>query len=195
MGILAKRAIVLPVAAFSAVALTGIVAGTASAASVTSGSVTVSVDNTFLAALAKHGVLVNEHGATSVADANGQLSVTFAATGGDANVSTFSGTISDSGTICVTDVRTRKSVDLSALLFDLGDAQFDGQPSAAVGEVPLVDLAGTQTGNINGTTQTYAATDLTLDAAGAAYLNSALNTTVFTSGEDVGSFSASWVYA
>jgi len=193
MGNLAKRAIALPVAALSAVALTGVVAGTANAAAVTSGSVTLSINTSFLKTLVQHGVVVAPHHASSVTTANGQVSVTFAATGGDANISTFSGTISTSGSICVMDARTHKAVDLSALLFDVGDAQFDAQPSAAVGETPLVDLAGTQSGNINGTTNTYVASDLTLDAVGAADLNAALGTTAFVSGEDVGSFSATWV--
>ena len=195
MGNLAKRAVALPVAALSAVALTGIVAGTAHAAAVTSGSVTLSVNSSFLAALAKHGVVVSPHHASSVTTANGQVSVTFAATGGDANVSTFSGTIATSGSLCIRDLKTGRGVNLSALLFDLGDAQWDGQPSVAVGEEPLVDLAGTQSGNINGTTQTYVASDLTLDAAGAAYLDSALHTSAFVAGTDIGSFSATWVYA
>jgi hypothetical protein len=195
MGNLAKRAIALPVAALSAVALTGIVAGTANAAAVTGGSVTLNVNDSFLAALAKHGVIVAPHQAASVTHANGQVSVTFAATGGDANVSTFSGTISTSGSLCIRDVKTGKGANLSALLFDLTDAQWDGQPSAAVGEEPLVDLAGTQSTTINGTTQTYVASDLTLDAAGATYLDSALHTSAFVSGTDIGSFSATWVYA
>lgn len=195
MGNLAKRAVALPVAALSAVALTGIVAGTAHAAAVTSGSVTLSINTTFLQSLAKHGVSVSPHQATSVTKANGQVSVTFAATGGDANISTFSGTIATSGSLCIRDVKTGRGVNLSSLLFDLTDAQWDGQPSVAVGEQPLVDLAGTQSGNINGTTQTYVATDLTLDAAGAAYLDSALHTSAFVAGTDIGSFSATWVYA
>lgn len=195
MGNLAKRAIALPVAALSAVALTGIVAGTANAAAVTSGSVTLSINTSFLKALAQHGVQVHPHGASSITNASGQFSVTFAATGGDANISTFSGTIETSGSLCIRDVKTGKGVNLSALLFDLTDTQWDGQPSAAVGEQPLVDLAGTQAGNINGTTQTYTASDLTLDAAGAAYLDDALHTSAFVAGTDVGSFTATWVYA
>jgi len=46
---------------------------------------------------------------------------------------------------------------------------------------------------VNGTTETYTASELTLDAAGAAYLNSALDTNAFVSGTDIGSLSATWV--
>ncbi len=189
----ARRAIALPVAALSAVALTGIAAGTASATTVTSGSVTLNVNVTFLEALAKYGVALAPSGYSSVSSTSSQVSVTYAVTGGDADVSTYSGSLTASGSIRAFDVRTKKSTEISALLFDLGDAQFDGQTATSGGEEPLVDLAGTQSGNINGTTETYLAGDLTLDAAGAADLNAALGTTAFASGEDVGSFSASWV--
>ena len=191
MRISAKRALTLPVAALSALALTGVMAGTANATTVSSGSVTLSVNASFLEALAGHGVAFVPNGYSSISYANGQVAVTYAATGGDANIGTFSGTISYSGGICGFDLKG-KSVELGTLLFDLGDTQFDGQSSTSGGEVPLVDLAGTQAGNISGSTETYTASDLTLDAAGAAYLNSALGTSAFASGQDVGSFSATW---
>ena len=193
MRISAKRAIALPVAALSAVALTGIAAGTAGATTVASGSVTLNVNVTFLEALAKYGVVLAPSGYSSVSATSSQVSVTFALTGGDADVSTYSGTATVSGSIRAYDVKTKKSTQISALLFDLLDAQFDGQTATSGGEEPLVDLAGTQSGNINGTTETYVASDLTLDAAGAADLNAALGTSAFVGGTDLGSFSASWV--
>jgi hypothetical protein len=193
MRISAKRAIALPVAALSAVALTGIAANSASATTVTSGSVTLNVNVTFLQALAKYGVALVPSGYSAVSTTSSQVSVTFALTGGDADVSTYSGTATVSGGICAYDAKTKKSTQISALLFDLLDAQFDGQTATSGGEEPLVDLAGTQSGNINGTTETYVASDLTLDAAGAADLNAALGTSAFVGGEDVGSFGATWV--
>jgi hypothetical protein len=193
MRISAKRAVALPLAALSAVALTGIVAGTASATTVTSGSVTLNVNVSFLESLAKAGVVLAPTSYSSVSSTSSQVSVTYAVTGGDADVSTYSGTLTATGGICAFDAKTKQSTEISALLFDLGDAQFDGQTATSGGEEPLVDLAGTQTANINGTTETYVASDLTLDAVGAADLNAALGTTAFVSGEDVGSFSATWV--
>ena len=189
----AKRAIALPMAALSAVALTGIAATSASASTVTSGTVTLSVNVSFLEALAKYGVALVPSGYSSVSSTSSQVSVSYAATGGDADVSTYSGTISYSGGIRVLDAKTYKSSAISALLFDLGDAQFDGQTATSGSQEPLLDLAGTQSDNINGSTETYAASDLTLDAVGAADLNAALGTSAFVSGEDVGSFSATWV--
>ncbi len=192
MRISAKRALTLPVALVSAVALTGLMTGTANAATVSSGSVTLSVNASFLGALAGHGVGFLPSGFSSLSYANGQVAVTYAATGGDADINTYAGTISYSGAVCGFDLKG-KSVELSSLLFDFGDAQFDGETPTSGGEVPLVDLAGTQIGDVNGTTETYTASELTLDAAGAAYLNSALDTNAFVSGTDIGSLSATWV--
>ena len=193
MRIPAQRFLALPVAGLSAVALIGLAAGTASAATVSGGSVTLTVNASFLEAIAQHGVGFVPSGYSSIGYANGAVSVTYPATAGNADISTFSGTISYSGGICGFDLKSGKSVELSSLLFDLGDTQFDGQSSTSGGEVPLIDLAGTQAGNIDGTTETYSASDLVLDAAGAAYLNGALGTGAFAGGEDVGSFSATWV--
>ncbi len=130
---------------------------------VTNGSVTLNVNVTFLEALAKYGVALAPSGYSSVSSTSSQVSVTYAVTGGDADVSTYSGSLTASGSIRAFDVRTKKSTEISALLFDLGDAQFDGQTATSGGEEPLVDLAGTQSGNINGTTETYLAGDLTLN--------------------------------
>ena len=193
MRIPAQRFLALPVAALGAVALTGIVAGTASATTDLSGSVTLTVNASFITALASHGIVFVPNGYSSISYADGAVAVTYAATGGDADISTFAGTISYSGGICGFDLKNGKHVELSSLLFDLGDTQFDGQSSTSGGEVPLLDLAGTQAANINGTTETYSASELTIDQAGADYLNSALGTTAFTAGENVGSFGATWV--
>lgn len=193
MRIPAKRAIALPAALLSAVALTGVVAGTADAAVVSSGSVTLSVNASFVSQLAKHGIGLLPQDYSSISCANGQVSITYAATGGDADISTFSGSVSYAGAILGFDVKNGKSVNLGSLLFDLSNDQFDGQTATSGGEVPLLDLGGTQAGNINGSTETYSASDLTLDQAGADYVNSALGTTAFVSGESVGSFSTTWV--
>lgn len=192
MRILAKRAIALPVAALSAVALSAVVADTASA-DVTSGTVSLTVNASFLADLAEHGIGFVPQDYTSISYADGEVTVSFAATGGDADINSFSGTISYTGGIIGFDLKSGQAADLNTLIFDLGNAAFDGESSTSGGEVQLLDLAGSQYGNISGSDETYSATDLVLDPAGAAYLDSALDTTAFSAGQDVGSFTASWV--
>jgi hypothetical protein len=188
---LTKRAVALPAAALGALALVGLGSGAAHAA-VASGSVTLTVSGSFVAQLAKAGVVLVPENAASVTYTSGTntVAITYTATGGDATLVDFAGTISYSGSILGFSCRG-KTVNLTGLLFDLTDAQFDGQ-TATSGETPLVDLAGSQSGNINGATQTYSSTDLQIDAAGAALLDSALGTKAFTAGQSVGSFSTTW---
>lgn len=191
MRITAKRAVALPVAALSAVALSGIVAASASA-DVVSGSVTLTVNASFLAGLAEHGIGFVPSGYRSLAYSNGAATVTYALNAGTAEVTTFSGSAPAPGGIFGFDLKSLKLVDLQSLIFDLGDSQFDGQGSASVGEVPLLDITGSTFGAASGTSETYSGSELTLDPAGAAYLNSALGTSAFVAGTDVGSFTASW---
>jgi hypothetical protein len=177
------------------------VAGAGAAhAAVATGSVTVTVTDSYIAQLASKGVAIVPQNYSSISYDNvaKTVSVTFAATGGDASLVNDNGTVQLSGGIVLR--HNCKKVALGSLAFDLGNSQFDGQPSAAVGEVPLVDLAGDEEGNISTvtsgttttTTDTYTASSLVLDSAGAAYLDSALNTKAFTAGQAVGSLSATW---
>jgi hypothetical protein len=193
MRIPAKRAIALPLAALSAVALTGVVASTASAATVTSGSVTLTVNASFLAGLAKSGIGFVPQNYTSISYANGAVTVTFAASGGDASITSEAGQVDYTGGIIGFDLCKRTSVDLNTLVFDLSYGAFFGETSTSGGEVQLLDLAGSQQITTDGTNNTYAASDLVLDQAGADYLNSALGTTAFSGGMDVGSFTTTWV--
>ncbi|HEV2636360.1 MAG TPA: hypothetical protein VGX23_14510 [Actinocrinis sp.] len=187
---LTKRAVVLPMAALSAAALVAVAGGVAQA-DVSAGTVTLTVNTSFLAQLAKSGVVLLPGDYSSVTyNSSGTVAVTYAATGGDASLVFSAGTVTASGGILGFSLNGH-TVDLGSLLFDLTDAQFDGATSTS-GEVPLVDLAGSQAGLISGTTQTYTASDLVIDPAGAALLDSALHTTAFYGGQDVGSFAASW---
>ena len=86
---------------------------------------------------------------------------------------------------------TGKSVSLGGLQFDLLDDQIDFAP-ADLGSTVFLDLGGTQSASINGTTQTYRASSLDIDSAGASYLDSALGTAAFTAGTQFGGFSTTY---
>ena len=192
MRIPAKRAVALPLAALGAVALTGVVATSAQAADTVSGSVTLNVNASFLLQLAQHGIGFVPQDYTTLSYASGAVSVTYPETAGDAEISTYSGTESYSGAILGFDLESGQTVDLNTLIFDLGGTTFYGESSSSGGEVPLLDLAGAQNGYVDGTSETYSATGLVLDPAGADYLDSALHTTAFVAGTSVGSFTAAW---
>jgi len=191
-----KRAMALPAAAAGALALVMAGGGAAHAATFSSGTVSLTVSDAWVAQLAKAGVaLVPQNYSTLTFDNTAKtVTITFAATGGDANLGNGAGSLSLSGGILGFSLHG-KTVSLGSLLFDLSNAQFDGATSTS-GEVPLVDLAGSVDGTItpaaDGTTQFIESSNLDLDAAGAALLDSALGTHAFTAGQNIGAFSSTW---
>jgi hypothetical protein len=188
---LIKRAVALPAAALGAVALVGMGAGAAHAA-VAGGSVTLTINGSFIEQLAKAGVIVVPQNEASVTFTPGTdtVAITYTATGGTASLVSFSGVVDYSGSLLGFSCHG-KTVTLSSLLFDLTDTVFDGATPTS-GETPLLDLAGSQNNNIDGATQTYDSSELTIDSAGAQLLDSALGTSAFVAGTDVGGFAATW---
>lgn len=190
---LVKRAAAVSTAALGAIALVGAGASAAHAA-VASGSVTLTVSSSFISQMVHAGVILVPQNAASVTyNSDGSVTIVYTATGGDANLQNFAGTISYAGSILGFSLNGR-TVNLGGLLFDLTDAQFDGQTTTS-GETPLVDLGGALSASISGSTQNFGATSTQIDAAGAALLDSALHTSVFTAGQSVGSFAATWTVA
>ena len=192
-----KRVMALPVAAASAVAI--VIAGSAAAhaSSFESGSVSITVNASWLSQLAHAGVAVVPQGYSSLTYSSSANTVTvvYAATAGDASLNNGAGTLSLSGGIIGVSYKG-KVVDLSTLMFNLTGASFDGATSTS-GDEQLFDLAGSVGGSVTpntdgSNTQVVTSDNLDIDAAGAAFLNSALSTTAFTAGENIGSFSATW---
>lgn len=186
------RVVALPVAAVGALALVGLAAGQANAETIASGTGTFTVPLSVETALAHSGVVVVSSGAASSSYDNTTktFTVVYTATGGDADVSNFDGTVDYSGSVKVVNVFNGKSVTLSTLQLDLLDDQIDLTAEGTAS--PYLDLAGTQSAAINGASQSVSASELDLDAAGADSLNKALGTCAFSAGTDFGSFTTTY---
>jgi hypothetical protein len=196
------RALAVPVAAV------GIAAGAAAAAPAadaqtvnidTSGTVTVTVPLSYIAQLADAGVVefpvpLSE---LSVSTSNETATVTFNVTGGDADVSVFYGSLDLSGSVDVADANGNL-LTLTGLQLNVNTGQILGTPSGSSTQVPLLDLAGnvvstsTPSSTAGTSSDTYTSSELTIDPAGASYLDSALGTSAFQAGQNVGSLAASW---
>lgn len=188
---ISKRMAALAVAGATAGGL--IVAGAgAASADVTGGTVTLTVNESFIAQLAEAGVVVIPENTASITldNTNNTVSIAYTATGGIGDLTYDGGTVNLSGALLAFSFRGH-SETLNSLEFDVGNASFDGATSSGA-ETPLLDLAGTESAGIDIPSETLTATQLTIDAAGAALLNGALHTNAFSAGENVGSFSASW---
>jgi hypothetical protein len=180
----------------AALGAAGLVALTpvAAQAAVGSGTVSLTASAAFISQLAHSGVaLVPQNAASVTYNSDGSVTVVYNATGGDANIKNTAGTISYSGAVLGFSVNRGgiHYTNISSLIFDLSGGVLYGENPTS-GETALVDLAGQESGLVNGSAQTYSSTDLVIDPAGAALLDSALNTTAFSGGQDVGTFSTTW---
>jgi hypothetical protein len=188
------RLLAVPTVAVGIAAGATIAAPAAFAATDTGGTVAVTVPFSYTAQLAKAGVKIQvPQSELSVDKSNQTATVTFTVSGGNGDTSTLSGQVNLSGTVAVKNdqgcVVTLGSLDLNLLNGDI-----EGIPAGSSTPVALLDAAGTVKYS-SGATQTYNASGLTVDPAGAAYLNSALHSSAFVAGQNVGSLAASWTVA
>lgn len=197
------RALAVPVAAVGIAAGAAVAAPAAHAQTVnidTSGTVAVTVPLSYVAQLAKAGIVefpvpLSE---LSVDTSSETATVTFNVTGGDGDVSVFAGSLDLSGSVKVASVKGHLA-SLCGLQLDVHNGQIDGIPAGSSTPVVLLDLGGNVVSSATpsattpfASADTYSASELTVDPAGAAYLDSALHTSAFQAGQNVGSLSASW---
>ncbi|MGK4583975.1 hypothetical protein [Kitasatospora sp. HPMI-4] len=189
----AVRSAALSAAALLAAGAPLAVAAPAGAATPPSGSAVVTESGTFFQQAAAAGIVaVPLPPAGASYDATKGPAATFRVTGGSASLPGYYGTVQLGGGLLAFDARTGKCVTFEQLAFDAGSWQLTGVPAGGTAPVALLDPAGSNTVTRNGATQNLAASDLRLDAAGAALLDSRLGTSFFTAGQSVGSFSLSF---
>jgi hypothetical protein len=198
------RFLALPVVAAGIVAGAAVVAPAAAEAQTvnldTSGTVTVTVPLSYVEQLAKAGIVefpvpLSE---LSISTANETATVTFSVTGGTGDVSVFAGQVDLSGSVDIADANGNL-LTLNGLELDVANGQIDATPAGSSTPVVLLDLGGgvsfsstESTTNSSAFTDTYDANELTVDPAGASYLDGALHTSAFQAGQDVGSLAATW---
>jgi hypothetical protein len=189
------RLLAVPTVAIGLAAGATVAAPAAFAASDTGGTVAVTVPLSYLCQLAKAGVKIEVPSSElSVNTASKTATVTFTVTGGNGDVSNFFGQVKLSGTVTVKNDQG-SVVTLGSLDLNLANGDIEGIPAGSSTPVALLDVAGNVGFSVNGTSETYNASQLTVDPAGASYLNSALNSSAFVAGQNVGTLAASWTYA
>ncbi|MFG2845692.1 hypothetical protein ACGF12_21330 [Kitasatospora sp. NPDC048296] len=178
-------AVVLAATGFS-----GVAAADTTPAATPTGSAVVVENNTFLQNAATSGVFIVPLPNASVAyDSTTGLSTSLPVTGGSVNLRGYYGNVTLDGSLLFVDVQTGKSVLFNQLAFSADRWRVTGVPVGGTAPVSLLRPTGIQHSSQSGTTQTLTASALTLDATGAQYLDTQLNTGFFTAGQGVGSFS------
>lgn len=189
------RAAAVSIAVAGAVVLAVTTTTAANAVTITSGTGTLTVNQSYLLGLAKQGIIVvPTHTQTLTYDATAKtVAVGYAATGGDADVNSFSGEVDYTGGLTFLNAANGKHVSLNDLFVNIQTDVVSGIESDGVTVADVLDAAGTHVATISGTTQNLSASDLEIDPSGAAFLDSALGTTAFHGGDAVGSFATSYV--
>lgn len=188
-----KRAIALTTVGVAASAALAISAGAASAAA-TGGTITLTINDSYIAHLAAAGVVILPQDDASVSYDNtaDTVSITYTVTGGDGSLDNFAGAVDASGSLLGFSIDHGLHVaELGSLNLNVLFDTFDVTPTGG-SDTALLDLNGNIDASIDDPSQSLAADQLTVDAAGAALLNADLHTKVFTAGQNIGSLSAAW---
>ncbi|HTU73317.1 MAG TPA: hypothetical protein VMG38_07335 [Trebonia sp.] len=198
------RFLAVPVVAAGLAAAAAMAAPVANAATTdsnfdTGGTVSLTVPLSYVVQLAQAGIIelpvpVSE---ISVSGPNETATVTFNVTGGNADVSVFRGSLDLSGSFDIVSA-SGHFVALGNLQLDVSQGEIDGTPANSSSPVVLFDLGSDSfsfssvSGDPNGFNDTFDSGAVTVDAAGASYLDSALHTSAFQAGQAVGTLAASW---
>lgn len=192
-----NRTVVRALAGAAVLAATAVAVPTAGATGTpASGTVAVTVSNTFLSQALQNGIAaVPLPTATGSYDSAAGATATFPVTGGTANLPRFSGTITLGGGLAFADAITGKIVCFHQVAFGGDTEALTAVPDGGSTPVTLFDMGLDTVGSGVGTTPQTLAGEADLDASGAAYLNNALHTSFFTVGQNVGTLSVSYTPA
>lgn len=169
----------------AALALGTGLAGSASAATVTGGSTTLTTAPGLAGALVGKGIVGYPTApATGSCAGGGSFRATFPVTGGDADFAGLTGTVRHAGGLKIVNLRARKSVTLTNLEVSLTDFQLTAQVSGSSARLAVLDLGGA---SFDPSGNSLTADAVTLTAAAATALNRALSSTAFTPGLAIGS--------
>lgn len=190
------RFLAVPVVSAGILAGVAVTAPSALASTDTGGTVTVTIPLGYLKQLAEAGVIEFPVPLSqAVIDKTDQTAVvTFQVTGGDGDARVFFGSVDVGGQLVIASAHGKEAT-LNSLNLNLENADIEGTPSGSSTPVPLLDLAGDISAVGGTTSQTVNASELTVDPAGASYLNGVLNTSAFTAGQNVGSLAATWDFS
>lgn len=171
-------------------------AAPAQAATVASGTTTFTVPLSFVAAAARSSIVATpDNPATASYDSTAKtFALAFPVTGGNASFATLTGSLTHSGALKVRDTCTHQVVTLTGLTYTVRTGRISALEPDGATSVTLFDIGGTVQVTL-GNSPSYTATSLTVDPAGASYLDTALGTTFFTAGQQVGSFGTTFTYA
>ncbi len=193
--LLPGRYLALPfvAAATVAVSVIGVTSASADADPVTGGTATLDVSLCAATTLARANVFIlpTKPASVSYDAANAAVAYDLPVTGGDASTNTLYGSLKLGGDLLVTDIKTRRHVTLSNLTFDIAADTISATTSTGSAPVVVFDALGNHDySTVN--PETFSASSVQVDAAGAKVLNTMLHDHAFKTGAVLGSFSTTF---
>ena len=141
------------------------------------GTATITFSTKFLSHLAKWGIYVLPESPATSSDTAGYDAYTFTVTGGNGSDTNFSGNVTLGGRLTLIDGITGHAAHFTNLALDYFDGVLTGTPEGTTTTIWIADIAGNlATSNATGT-ETFTASNLTLDPQGTTYLNTTLKST------------------
>ena len=197
MSFTLNRRVVLPLfgAAVTAVlCVAGTTAASADTGPVTGGTATMDIPWSTAATLANsHVYIVPTKPATLTYDTtNSVVEYDLPVIGGDASTNTLYGTLDLDGGLMVADTKTKLSVTFTDLTFDISADTITGTPSTTGVPVVLFDALGNHDYTTTPQPETFSASSLVMDAAGAKLIDTTLHVRSFHKNQVIGSFNTSF---
>jgi len=161
----------------------------------TGGTATITMGGAYATSLAKAGIVVFASGTATSSWNNGAVSYNLSVTNGTGEVSNFFGFVNFGGKLRVVNGQNGKAVVLAGLSLSFDTGIVSAKPVGATSRVSLADIGGslsTSTSAGPPPTETFSCDALTLDSAGASYLDSKLGTKAFKAGAVLGGFTTTF---
>jgi hypothetical protein len=194
---------IMALAAVAAGTLALVAGSSASAlagASGDNGTSTLTEPSSLVIALAKAGIVQLPGGPDSSTYSGGQEVTTMLVVGGAGDENILHGTLLLGGNLTWIDGATHHSAVLRHLRFSYDSATITGQTGSPAKTITLANVGGDLSGGVTAAPsptqnlQTFGASDVTITAGGAKWLNTTLKTTMFKAGADIGSFGANYTF-
>lgn len=161
----------------------------------TGGTAAISVPAAFVTGLAKSSVILLAGAPATSSYATGTNSYNLTVTGGNGEVSTFSGIVDLGGTLVAVNGANGNTATVSNIELNFYTGALTAQVSGSTAQIALAYLGGDLSESSDPgppATETFSADQVTLSLKAARALNTALGTTAFKRGASLGGFTTTF---
>jgi hypothetical protein len=167
----------------------------AGATTVTGGTTTITLSASYDKAADRADISIRAKAGATGTQHDDIRTLNLPVTGGDADVDNFTGQLQQRGSLVFVNGRNDRRVTVTNIQLDYITNAVAATVPGTTGPVALFDLDGLGTSSSSATSQSFSASQLDVDASGAAALDQALHTNFFVAGQTIGSFATNYTIA